>query len=134
MRWVIGLLWCVTLLAQVSTGKLPWMTPDRWFYILRGLEGTTLYLTLTLLLPVLRSRLQQIALLTLIPFGATMEALTSICGLVFYWGKGPTPVLITGTLCDSANQQTMTWTVAAVSLSILVVILTYERRRRGPDQ
>ena len=84
---LLGLL-CLTLVTHLGFSLLPGMTPARWFYVLRGAEGAILFLSLSLL-PV--RGLSKLLLASLILAGATMEALTAICGLAFYWGRSPAP-------------------------------------------
>jgi hypothetical protein len=83
------------------------------------MEGCLLFLTLPMILSSRPSLLQKRLLLLLTLFGATMEALTAICGAAFYWGKGPLPVKADGLMCDAAHPQMLAWTVIAVCAVIL---------------
>lgn len=121
LAWTTGLLLCM-LTTHLLFGQFgPGLSPARAFYVLRGLEGTILFLVL--LLPRPTSRLPQFILAITVLIGATMEALTSICGLAWYWGKTATPQPSGGLLCDAAHPQTIAWTAVVACLIILIVAL-----------
>ena len=127
--WIaIGALLCVSLATHLLFGALPWMTPARWFYVLRGLEGTLLFLSLPLLAQRTPTPRQLAAVVTVAMFGATMEALTAICGLAWYWGKGPIPQPSGGLLCDAAHPQTWAWLTIAFAAALILIV----RARRDP--
>jgi hypothetical protein len=109
----------VTLIAQVSFQWLPWMTPARWFYVLRGVEGAALFLLLPYLAQSRPTRKQMTALAMVTLFGATSEALTAICGAAFYWGKGPLPVKAGGLMCDAAHPQLVAWMTISFCAAVL---------------
>ena len=127
--WIaIAALLCITVMAQLSFGLLPAMTPARWFYVLRGMEGAILFLLLPLMAQRTPTSRQLAALVTVAMFGATMEALTAICGLAWYWGKGPIPQPSGGLLCDAAHPQTWAWLTIAVAAALILIV----RARRDP--
>lgn len=112
MKWAIGAL----LILSTAYLWLPLMTPARVFYVTQATMCAALFLLL--LLP----RPKSIALLaSLCLVGATMEALTAICGLAFYWGKGPVPAPAGGAMCDAAHPQTLAWVAVAACLILIGV-------------
>ena len=130
MRWLITILAASTATTHIGFGWFTeWTTPARAFYVLRGLEGVTLFLALLWLsdqLPLRRSWRLGIATVTML--GAVTEALTSVCGAAFYWGKGTLPVSPpTGLMCDAAHPAWMAWSAITICTVVLYVTLRTER-------
>jgi hypothetical protein len=126
----IGALWCITLATHLGFAWLPWMTPARWFYVLRGMEGAGLFLLLLWAIQCTLTRPQFLALATVSLLGATMEMLTAICGLGWYWGKPSIPQQSGGMLCEAAHPSTWSWLTILLAA---VVLWGVSRAQRRPD-
>ena len=121
MWTLIAALSCLLALTHGLYPLLPEMTPARWFYVLRGLEGAALWLVPLFMIRRTPTRSQSICFALLAVIGGTLEMLTSICGLAFYWGKGPLPAPSGGLMCDAAHPQGMAWLSIAICVAILAI-------------
>lgn len=108
-------------LALIGYPYLPNLTPARAFYVLQATLAAALFLFLLLPRPT-GKRLKVLAFMSLC--GATMEALTAICGLAFYWGKGPLPAPAGGAMCEAAHPQAFAWVVIAACCLLLALVRT----------
>jgi hypothetical protein len=95
----IALLYAVTLAAH--TDMFAFSTPQRVFYVLRGFEGLALFMLLPYFVGRALSIPQQVALVIVVVYGGTQEALTALCGTAYYFGAYDRQAL-DGQLCEVA--------------------------------
>lgn len=91
-----------------------------WFYVLRGIEGSLLFLVVMALAH------RRLSIIVLCAWGFVEEAQTAVCRLVLPMGSAPKPKPFTG-LCDSTMHLPVYMTSLAV---IFVVVLALAAREK----